>query len=504
MNNNFIYLRKSRMDLELDTADDVLERHERQLRELAKIKKLHVPEENILKEVVSGEDLRGRPMMLQLLDKIENDEVTNILCIEIERLSRGNSIDQGIITQAIMKHKVVVHTLNKTYNPSNECDEEFFEFGLFMSRREFKTINRRLQRGKYQAFKEGKWINSTPPFGYDKIKLKGEKGFSLVPNSDADTVKLLFELNTNKGMNATEICDYLNSHGYAAPMEKWNPPKVRRILKNEAYIGIIPYKKKTISKEFNNGRIVERAKYHQDYETSKGLHEPIIDEELFLKTQEVIKSRTSAPKVKNGRTLKNPLAGIIVCGICGKTLTMQTYNNAAFLKCLTIHCSTTCSKLELVEARIIQNLKSVLLEQQAFLDNYEAEIIKEKETYTKEINKLERKMQELNKQFDNICEFLEKGIYTSELFEKRYNLITKEKEAVKCQISALQGLEESQEVEVIKKRIPKLELCLEKYHELAPKEKNELLKSIVTKIEYTRDSGSRWSDKENFELKIFI
>ena len=72
----------------------------------------------------------------------------------------------------------------KTYNPNNEYDEEYFEFGLFMSRREYKTINRRLQRGRLSSVKEGKCVCSIAPYGYDKVKLKGDKGFTLARNEN--------------------------------------------------------------------------------------------------------------------------------------------------------------------------------------------------------------------------------------------------------------------------------------------------------------------------------
>ena len=151
MHYNYLYLRKSRKDLEFDNDMDILARHEKQLLELANKLNLTIPSQNILREVVSGENLSERPMMQYLLNKIENGEVNNILCVEIERLSRGNSIDQGIITQAIIMNNVSVHTLQKTYNLQNEYDEEYFEFGLFMSRREYKSINRRLKLGIEQS-----------------------------------------------------------------------------------------------------------------------------------------------------------------------------------------------------------------------------------------------------------------------------------------------------------------------------------------------------------------
>mgnify|MGYP000193505958 CR=1 FL=1 len=55
-------------------------------------------------------------------------------------------------------------TPTKTYDPDNEFDEEYFEFGLFMSRREYKTIKRRLNAGRISSVKEGKYCGSRPPY----------------------------------------------------------------------------------------------------------------------------------------------------------------------------------------------------------------------------------------------------------------------------------------------------------------------------------------------------
>ena len=71
------------------------------------------------------------------------------------------------------------------------------EFKTFMSRREYKVINRRLQRGKLAAAKEGKWVPCRAPYGYRRIKLKNEKGWSLEPvEEEADVVRLIFQLYT--------------------------------------------------------------------------------------------------------------------------------------------------------------------------------------------------------------------------------------------------------------------------------------------------------------------
>ena len=174
-----IYLRKSRADAELEAQGELetLSRHSAVLMEYARRNSLDITE--IYKEIVSGETISARPVMQQLLYAVEHNRYKGVLVMEIERLARGDTIDQGIVAQAFKYSNTLIITPQKTYNPNNEFDEEYFEFGLFMSRREYKTINRRLQAGRLQSVKEGKFIGNKPPYGYIKIKLKAEKGYTL-------------------------------------------------------------------------------------------------------------------------------------------------------------------------------------------------------------------------------------------------------------------------------------------------------------------------------------
>ena len=143
-----LYLRKSRADAEAEARGEgeTLARHERTLLELAKRQQLNVTE--IYKEIVSGESLAARPVMQRLLSEVEHGIWAGVLVMEVERLARGDTTDQGIVAQTFKFSNTLIITPTKTYDPENEFDEEYFEFGLFMSRREYKTINRRLQRGR--------------------------------------------------------------------------------------------------------------------------------------------------------------------------------------------------------------------------------------------------------------------------------------------------------------------------------------------------------------------
>ena len=127
------------MEAEAHGEGETLARHEKLLLEVAKRGNYNVTQ--IYREVVSGETLAARPVMQQLLSEVEQGVWSGVLVVEVERLARGDTIDQGIVAQAFKYSDTKIITPVKVYDPNNEFDEEYFEFGLFMSRREYKTIN---------------------------------------------------------------------------------------------------------------------------------------------------------------------------------------------------------------------------------------------------------------------------------------------------------------------------------------------------------------------------
>ena len=161
-----MYLRKSRADREAEQRGEMetLSRHEAAL--LALAVRNHHPITKIYREVVSGETIAARPCMQELLSEVEAGIWTGVYVMEVERLARGDTIDQGVVSRAFRLSSTLIITPIKTYHPDNEFDEEYFEFGLFMSRREYATIKRRLQRGREASVREGKFIGNKPPYGY--------------------------------------------------------------------------------------------------------------------------------------------------------------------------------------------------------------------------------------------------------------------------------------------------------------------------------------------------
>lgn len=320
---NAIYLRKSRSDE--GTIEETLSKHEKILLELAKKQKLSIGK--IYKEVVSGETIASRPVMQHLLTELEQDKWEGVLVVEIERLARGATLDQGIMAQAFKYSNTKIITPLKTYDPSNEFDEEFFEFGLFMSRREYKTINRRLQQGRLASVKEGRYLGSIPPYGYQKVKIKD--GYTLEPNQDeAPIVKMIFDLYTStERIGVSKITRKLNEMNIKARKGNWSPSTIKDILKNPVYIGKIRWNYRKNIKKVIDGKIETTRPKNINCEVIEGLHKPLVAENVFYIAQNYINQNRACPVPLN-KIIKNPLSGLIKCGICGRNMIRRPYSNA--------------------------------------------------------------------------------------------------------------------------------------------------------------------------------
>lgn len=277
------YLRKSRFDRDYEemSMEETLKRHEAILDKLAKDRGYFITKTYY--EIVSAESIAARPEIQKLLNEVSAGIYAGVLVVDLERLARGNGIDQGYISQVFQYSGTKIITPSKTYDPTNEFDEEYFEFGLFMSRREYKTINRRLIRGRDSSASEGKWISSMAPYGYKRMKIKGEKGYTLeIVPEEAQWVQKAFEL-YSQGQGANRIANYLNDNN--VPTRKgniWNNGSIQNMITNVAYMGKIRRGWSKSQKNIENGRVVchiRRTKNMDEYQIFDGLHPALISED---------------------------------------------------------------------------------------------------------------------------------------------------------------------------------------------------------------------------------
>ena len=492
------YLRKSRFDRDYAelSIEETLKRHEATLDKLAKDRGYHIAKTYY--EVVSGESIAARPEIQKMLEEVSAGLYSGVLVVDLERLARGDSADQAYISQVFQFSGTKIITPLKVYDPDNEFDEEYFEFGLFMSRREYKTIKRRLIRGRDCSASEGKYISSIPPYGYQREKLPGEKGYTLKPcPQEAEVVKRIFDLYLH-GAGTKIIANDLNDRGVPTRHgDLWTYSTVSNIITNPVYMGKI---RRGWSKQYRtieDGMVkkhIKRKKELGDYALYDGLHPALVSEDEFMQVQTLRSEKTSSAKIKAGTELQNAFAGLMFCSICGKRVGRTTgavaQGSIPRVRCVNgRNCHNRTADYALVESEIIEALKTwlagyrVRIETVGFSDDIERCKL-QLETLGEEVTKLDTQM-------ENAYNLVEQGVYTLDLFQERrqkLNVLLDELKGKKQRLErTLQKLEESNAQN--SNLIPQTEALLESYESMSNQERNEILKTILYKIEYRRGEG---------------
>ena len=294
-----MYLRKSRMDTDYENVSvkETLSRHRTILENFCKAKKLHVAE--VLEEVVSGESLYARPKMMRLLDMINTGMYAGVVCMDIERLSRGSSLESGHIMQVLQVNSCKIITPGKTYDLQNDSDEQFTDMKFMFSRYELKTINKRLVRGRNQSASEGKFMGSMAPYGYRAFKLPGEKGNSLcIEPEEAKVVQMIFEMYGKQGIGYNTIAYQLNQMHIPSRIGEWGQTSIANIINNEVYLGKIRWRREPVKRVVKDGMLAKKRILNDDYELYEGRHEPIITEEQWNMAKAAQKRETTLPTTK--------------------------------------------------------------------------------------------------------------------------------------------------------------------------------------------------------------
>lgn len=506
-----LYLRKSRADLEAEARGEgeTLARHEKMLIELAKRYGFSIGK--IYREIVSGESIESRPVVQELLKDVQEGRWKGVLVVEVERLARGDTMDQGRVAKSFKFSDTKIITPIKIYDPNNEFDEEYFEFGLFMSRREYKVINRRLQRGRLASVKEGKFVGSIPPYGYNRVKLENDKGFTLEKNEESSIVEEIFNMYAYNDISINEVVRKLNLAGYKPRKAKeWTISAIKDILNNPIYVGKIRWDARKTIKEYRNGKIVKTRPRNSEFILCDGIHEPIVSKETWNIVQE--KRSKHTPAVPHNKVIQNPLVGIVYCGKCGKIMQRRPYKAKGWadtLICTNPNCDNVSSKLYIVENKIISSLKEWLKDYQIDYAGYMNEVKSKKiVNFEENIVNLKKELDIQNKKLENVYDFFEEGTYTREMFSERCRLINNTITNLKSSIEEFEKqIELENKKEEGKRTIgPKIENVLDLYDNLqTAEEKNLLLKTVVKRVEYlkTVKAIKKDSDPTDFELDIY-
>lgn len=504
-----IYLRKSRQDDPRETVEEVLAKHETMLQEYAVREFGHkIPEENIYREVVSGESIEDREEIKKVLARIEDPQIRGVLVIEPSRLSRGDLEDCGRLISDFRYTRTQVVTPYMTYDLENKMERKFFQDELLRGRDYLEYTKEILLRGRIASVKRGCYIGTRPPFGYKKIKVGKDHTLEIV-EEDAEIVRLIFNMYTKEGLTRGIIANRLTEMGIKPPTgDRWNKDTIRFITRNRHYIGLVVFNRVKATTVIENGeKIVKRlAQPEDEVLTAKGLHPAIIDMETWEAAQKLIARH---PRVKHEHPLKNPLSTMLVCGKCGKAMKKHCYSHAADrYECRTNpRCYKSVAVPKIEEAVLAALEKSELPALKLKVKNDDGNAMKIQQ---KLLVKLEKQLADFVEQEDKQFELLEIGTYTQDIFDRRHSALRAKMEECQSQIyktkaTMPKAVDYAEKVKALEDAIAIL-----KDPEATPEEQNKILKAIIDRIEYTGVESVGLDRKgvpqqgSKFSLKVFL
>ena len=503
-----MYLRKSRADNPDESVEEVLAKHEIMLQEYAQREfGESIPEEDIYREVVSGESIEDRIEIKKVLARVEDPKVVGVLVVEPQRLSRGDLEDCGRLVNSLRYSNTLVATLNMTYDLNNKMERKFFQDELLRGT-DFLDYMKEIQyRGRVAAAKRGCYVGSRAPYGYNKVKIG--KDHTLEPNEHADIIRWIFDMYAREGLNIAEICNRLEARNIPTSTGNtfWHTETIGHILENIHYTGMVRYGEHRRITVIEDG--VKRKKTitapEDEIILAKGKHPAIIDQETWKLTQ--ARRTQHHPHVVTNKEVKNPYVGLIRCPKCGRAVTRDVKKSTSGRTFLVMKCRTRpkCSKSLRYEPMheaimyALENVELPALEVKLANGDGEAAAIQRRLLEQFEIE-MEGYREQEEKQYD----LLETGKYTQDLFDRRNAALRQKIED--CQKRIYDTRQNMPEIVNFEERIATLKEAIAalKDPEVVPGEANRLLKSIIERIDLiVAEDGHSWG-KTNFSLDIHL
>lgn len=270
-----------------------------------------------------------RPGFQKMMRELEKGRVNVVITKDLSRLGRDMRESSYYAEQFFPENMIRYIAISDNFDTEHDNVMAPFQFAMNEvylrdgSRKVREVLKNKRENGLYCA---------CPPYGYKKDDRNNNL---LVPDENtAFVVKRIFE-SASKGDSSRKIANELNNDGIIPPLkyrvlyrdnfctkgaerasDLWNHTTVKRILKNEVYLGhTILGKTKKVSIKSKKKVAVDKS----GWAITKDTHEPLVSESIFEKAQLCLGRNTKKyEEYENVR--RSIFSGIIYCSKCGGAL----------------------------------------------------------------------------------------------------------------------------------------------------------------------------------------
>ena len=249
-----------------------------------------------------------------------------IITKSISRFAR-NTLDCLKYIRQLKEKNVPVFFEKENINTMDSKGEVLLTIMASLAQQESESLSKNVKMGLQFRFQNGEvQVNHNRFMGYTK----DEDGHLIIEPAEAEIVKRIY-CEYLQGASLKQIGDGLMDDGIltAAGKAKWRPESVKKILKNEKYIGDALLQKTYTVDVLTKKRVKNNGIVPQYYVENS--HEPIIPRDLYMQVQEEMLRRANlhsgANRKKRVYSSKYALSSIVYCSKCGDIYRRIAWNN---------------------------------------------------------------------------------------------------------------------------------------------------------------------------------
>lgn len=382
-----------------------------------------------------------RPGWQEVITKIENGEVKNLVVKDSSRMGR-DYLRVGLYREMFHEKGVRLIAISDGIDTLHG-DDDFTPFREIIAEWHSLDTSKKIKAAFRTKGQSGKPITGKPPFGY--VKDPNDKYKWLVDPEAAAVVRRIFDM-TLEGICPEEICRIFHREKIERPsyysakrgqikFDKaldtdnpylWRANVIRDILERLEYLGhLVNFRYRKPS--YKSKKVVENPR--DEWLIFENVNEPIIDKkswELAQRTRKVVKRTDTTGEA-------NPLTGLVFCADCGSRMynhrskydhysCPEYINGRARLD--ENHCTPHGVSTKIIREVLLHVIRSTTSYAQQYESQFvekvsEMHSIRKGETlkvHRKQIAKNARRIAELDKLFTNLHEDKVSGVLSAERF----------------------------------------------------------------------------------------
>lgn len=384
-----------------------------------------------------------RPGFNRLIRDCENKLVNMVITKDMSRLGRDYIKTGYYLEKYFPEHNIryiaITDNIDTYLNNSNN---DIAPFKAIMNDYYAKDISKKIKSSLRAKQKEGKWVGSRCPYGYDKDI--NNKNHLVINEEQAGIVRYIFDLSLN-GLTCFKIANKLTLENIKTPaqyynfnwknnynmnMGKWHPKTIKDILTNRLYTGdLVQNRRSKINYK------IKKIVYNKesDYIIVPNTHEAIVDKELFDRVQSLIPKNVG----RNEKRENHLLDGLLYCGECNHRISIsprRKIDNRCYTVCNYYRtylkqkvCTMHSNNYDILEDNILELLKEYCLK---YMDkksilNRVINTNNDKQNNLKYIKNLEKEISNINDNLDSIyIDRLNKKISEEQFYRVKIKLET--------------------------------------------------------------------------------